>query len=137
MLTKNIYSSSLSYFIFLVGLVFFGGSCYENSWCHTYINSLLNLLPALFLPMAPIFIFSLITYKMRDEVFDAWRKFSVWFFLVWFILALFMFSGGSGGGLGGVVDAWLKSILFGALLILYFIISTTLIIKKRAQFKKK
>lgn len=32
-----------------------------------------------FLPIIPLFIFSLITYKMRDEIFQAWWKFSrVW-----------------------------------------------------------
>ncbi|MHB0865686.1 MAG: hypothetical protein ACYC1Y_02190 [Minisyncoccota bacterium] len=32
-----------------------------------------------FLPILPLFLFSLITYKMRDEVYRAWLRFaSVW-----------------------------------------------------------
>ncbi len=31
------------------------------------------------LPIIPLALFSLITYKMKEEVFQAWRNFSYWF----------------------------------------------------------
>lgn len=38
------------------------------------------------LPVMPFFIFTLITYKMRDEVYRAWLRFS----LIWVPLSMFL-----------------------------------------------
>ena len=36
----------------------------------------------------PFFLFSLITYKLRDEVFESWIKFAKWWVLVTLLLVL-------------------------------------------------
>ena len=39
---------------------------------------LLSDIELIFLPVLPFFIFSLITYKMRDEVYQSWFRFARW-----------------------------------------------------------
>lgn len=36
----------------------------------------------------PIFIFSIITYFLNEQIFLAWRKFTLWWFLISFVLIL-------------------------------------------------
>jgi len=57
----------------LVIFAFWNG-CYDQLWCRNYINPILTF----FWPLLVIFPFSLITYKMKEEVFVRWWKFTRW-----------------------------------------------------------
>jgi hypothetical protein len=53
-----------------------------------------------FLPLAPVFIFSLITYKMRENVFRAWWNFARWFVPIIIIMTIILNNSGGGGTIG-------------------------------------
>jgi len=86
MTKKNILLISSVYIVFLIAVFLFGGKCYDNQWCHVNLNDILNSTATLFLPFLPLFLFSLITYKMRDEVFTTWVNFAKW----WVPLTVFL-----------------------------------------------
>ena len=89
-----------------------------------------------FCSVASLFIlpFSLITYKMRDDVFAFWLKFSFWGIPVALMSAVviyFSIGGESPFRGGGIMFSWL--ILYG----LYILLSLSLIIYKQLSLKKK
>ena len=78
----------------------------------------------------PFFIFSLITYKMREEVFKSWLKFSYWWILlsIFFILITPEYS-------NSLIPVERDSVsLF--LSLLFLIISSILIVYKHFSSKK-
>ena len=83
---KNVLVCSSFYVFYLVIIFAFGGKCYNVHWCHAYLNNLLNLIAIVFLPFLPLFLFSLITYFMRNEVYQAWWKLTRF----WIPLSIFL-----------------------------------------------
>ncbi len=79
---KNVFFLGLGGVIILavMGIVMSMNSCYQNRLCHNFFVSSYTrtFIFCLFLPL-PLFLLSLITYKMKDEVFTAWIKFVIWF----------------------------------------------------------
>ncbi len=76
---KSIPSISLILIVLFLGFVFSRqiGLCpsYSYSYCANFFEAFAITL----FPIIPLFIFSLITYKMKETVFQAWWKFSrVW-----------------------------------------------------------
>lgn len=65
--------------IVLFGLIFLqqNSFCYSTGWCRNLWGEL-NLVGFILFPFPFVFLFSLITYKMRDEVSRAWIKFATW-----------------------------------------------------------
>ena len=102
-----------------------GGRQYTICMGNLY-NIMINLLP-----IFPLFILSLITYKMREEVFRAWLKFSY----VWIPLTMFaiLISPEYGNALlpieKGTVGAFFS--------LLYIIISLLIIAYKYFTLKSK
>ncbi len=77
------------------------------------------------LPILPIALLSLITYKMRDEVFNAWMKFAIWFVpLTMFLTFITPDSSGSLGlpAFGKGVVAFLLTALFTIISILIILV---------------
>jgi len=61
--------------LFVVGLFGTYKICSDNERCINLLHSFFIH----FLPFIPLFLFSLVTYKMRDEVYRAWLRFAyVW-----------------------------------------------------------
>ncbi len=85
-------------------------------WCEPLAFVLMTFLPILFL--------SLITYKMREEVFHAWWNFARWFAPVIILVTLFL-NNASGGGTLGMDDMFTALILF----ILYTILVVVSVVK--------
>ena len=95
-------------------------------WCEPLASSLFSFLPLLLL--------SLITYKMRDEVFRAWWRFARWFVPVIIVVTLFVQNAGGGGGWGmngGAFDAFFIGIFY------FILILVSLIKIVRAYLKTK
>lgn len=77
-----------------VGTLLFGflmslgtDACYVNATCKSWRGILTDsLIVTIFFPC--VLILSLITYKLRDEVFRAWLHFSYWWISLSFILIL-------------------------------------------------
>ncbi len=80
---------------------------YTIKYCELLAFSLSPLL--LFIPL------SLITYRMKDEVFQAWWRFARWFVPVIIAVTLFVQNAGGGGGWGmngGAFDAFFIGIFY-------------------------
>lgn len=134
-------------------IVFFGGligtllvlflfsletsSCYSTSAClefRRFFNHQLTFIPPylFFLPI-PVFLLSLITYKLRDEVFRAWWRFARWWAPVIMIVTILLENAGGGGTLG-----MNKDFTAFILIILYSILIVTSLVKIfNAYFKTK
>ena len=81
-------------------------SCYVNKFCNKVgdILSQDNLTVIFIVPF--LFFFSLITYKMREGVFQAWWRFARWFVPVIMLVMFFqnIQSRSAGMGLSGVAS---------------------------------
>jgi hypothetical protein len=93
--------------------------------------SFLHYVVVYFLFTIPFFLLSLITYKMRDEVYKTWFKFAQ----IWIILSVFLIiiSPEYGGGLIPL-DKGRVSL---ALSVIFLVISLILILIKYLSFKNK
>ena len=84
---------------------------------------ILQSLAFILLLLLSLLFLSLITYKMKDEVFQAWWRFARWWVLVIIAATLFLQNAGGGGGLGisgavgGAFDALILGILYAILVI--------------------
>lgn len=98
-------------------------------WCEPFAFALM--------PFILILLLSLITYKMRDEVFRAWWRFACWWALVIIAVTLLLERAGSGGGIGigGAVSSAFDILILGVLYSVLVIVS--LIQIARAYFKSK
>ena len=82
--------------------------CYANPFCN-------DTFMILFLIPFPIFVFSLFTYRMKDEVFLAWFNFAKWWVPVIIGVTLWVENAGGGGGWGmngGAFDAFFIGIFY-------------------------
>ncbi len=87
----------------------------------------------MFLGIFPVvFLFSLITYKMRDEIFTAWKHFSLWFIPISILIIMNTSSHSGGWGVGFGNEQELLAIFFP---ILYPIISIVVILRARARLR--
>jgi len=71
----------------------------------------------------PIFLFSLITYFLREEVFRAWLRFTYWWLPLSFVM-IYLAAGSSGGSFGipNVLDQETVAFIFSALFALISLI---------------
>ncbi len=70
----------------------------------------------------PLFLLSLITYKMRDEVFESWVSFAKWYVPLLVIMTLLLQDGG-GSGFAGAVSGWFDAMILGFLYVIFIITS--------------
>lgn len=107
--------------LFLVSADF----CYSNTWCHKlsyfvrHNDGDSGVLFLVFL-FPPLFLLSLLTYRMRDQVFRAWWNFARWWVPVIVVVTLLLNNKGSGGGYLGMdtmFDGLVYSILYGVLIV--------------------
>ena len=116
---KKILIISAQYFSLFASIYFYSWYCENYGACHVYENELPGILIFVFLPLMPIFILSLLTYRMRDRVFLAWWSFAKWWAPLIMISTLFMntIGTGSGNSLGsGMVEGFVYFILYGVLI---------------------
>ncbi len=99
--------------------------CYDLLWCRDYVNPTVSF----FAPLLVVFPFSLITYKMREEVFEAWRDFSYWWIPLSIFLVLITPEGNS------VIMSWGKEIPAIGMSALYVLISVIIIMYKYRSLK--
>ena len=71
------------------------------------------------LPFFPLFLFSLITYKLRDEVFNSWVHFVYWWIPLSIVLTLIMPDGQGGSfGLPSLIDKGVVAFLVSAIFVI-------------------
>jgi len=96
--------------------------CYMGEFC----GDVSELLTIYFLPFILIFVFSILTYKLKESVFNSWRNFSMWVIPISLIIITFLPTRTHGLDFVPVTK---RSIIF-LLTILYSIISLVLVIYK-------
>ncbi len=119
-------STSLVLILFYIG----SDSCYLNPFCNDTFLILFLIPPALFL-------LSLITYKMKDEVFQAWWRFARWWVLVIIAVTLFLQNVGGGGGIGisSAVSGAFDILVLGILYTILVVVSLFKIIRAYSKSK--
>jgi len=131
---KNTFFISLTYLVYFFGILISDLMCH-SSWCRVHDDDFFGQIFFLFLPLLPVFLFSLITYKMRDEVFQAWWRFARFFvpviMLVTFLINSRSRSGGMGisGAIAGSFDMFIIG-LFYAIFIITSLVKITLAYRK-------
>ena len=88
----------------------------------------------LFLIFLPLFILSLITYWMREEIFRAWLRFAYWWTPLTMVLVLMTHDSSGGFGIPSIISRESVSMIFSAL---FLIISLILISYKSFALRKK
>ena len=109
---------SIGYIVYLAVLFSVGTVC-DRVWCDIQEDGFLVSVLYSLAPLLPLFLLSLITYKMRDEVFHAWWGFARWWAPVIIAVTLLLENAGGGGTLGMNKDftAFILIILYSILLI--------------------
>ncbi len=135
---RNVFWVSSGYILFLSLFIFYAwiASCPRGHLCNETLIEFLSNFVIFLSPLLLVFLFSLITYKMRDEVFEHWRNFSLWA-LPFLILFVYLLSESSHGGHGieGVIRIWVNGIFVYVLILIYAFASIVLILKKRTDLK--
>ena len=131
--------------ISLIGTLFLTLDFYlekiEYYYSHHWTNSilwLLNMIGFNIFLFPVILFFSLLTYKMRNEIFEYWVKFSRWYIPIYIIFTYIvtnLFSDGQ--GFASVVRGWFGLVILSFFLIIFSLISLILIISKHLSIKKK
>ena len=91
--------------------------CNESNWF--FCSDSYEILAFFVLPLFPIFFLSLITYRMKDEIFRAWWNFARWWVLVIIVVTLILNNLSGGGTIGMDKDftAFILIILYSILIL--------------------
>jgi uncharacterized membrane protein YhaH (DUF805 family) len=106
-----------------------------NNACGEYRDVCMNIyIPIAYLCFSfpVIFLLSLITYKMHDNVFRAWWSFARWFVPIIIIMTFILNNSGGGGTIGMNQD-----FTFFILGILYFILVIVSAVRITSAYGKK
>lgn len=99
--------------------------CYQGGFC----GNVSEVLTIYFLLFVPMFIFSIITFKLKELTFILWRNFSIWAIPISLIVISFLPTNTHGLDFIPVT----KGTVIFLLTILYSIISLALVIYKSLQ----
>jgi len=137
---KNVLIIAISSFLLMMAIFFFVKSdfCYHAQLCQNFFTKLVvkNFLVVwLYLCLAvSLFVlpFSLITYKMQDEIFISWMKFVSWIIppLLLIVFAIYKFIDGQDPYAGGGIILYWIVLYLG-----YFFASIGLIFYKSWKLK--
>jgi len=102
----------------------------EEDMCRIHDDSVLGWMLLNFIFLIPIFIFSLITYKMRQEVFQSWWRFVRWFAPVIILVTFLINSQRQSGGMGisGAIRSSFNLFIIGIFYAIFIVTSTIKII---------
>jgi hypothetical protein len=101
-------------------------NCYIEHWCRSVFDmfSSDNFSALFFTPS--LFFLSLLTYKMRDEVFRTWLHFAYWWIPLSIILTLITPNGSGGWGIPNLISPELVALTFSTLFATISLIIITL-----------
>lgn len=134
---RNVLWISVAYVFYFAVLWTIAVTCSGGNWCDLQEDGILVSVLYFFAPLFPLLILSLITYKMRDEVFRAWWGFARWWVPVILAVTLFLSAANGGGGLGigGAVSAWFDAMVLGLLHVVLVVVSLTKIVRTYLKTK--
>ena len=136
MTKKNIFILSAIVTIFLVFLIGAdsAGYCNRGTFCFSVSDYLEPPIGSILVIFPFVFLFSLITYKMRNEVFEHWMKFAKWAIPAVMVISFFIGTIPRGSGLmSGMVEAFFYLLALG----IFCIVSLWRIAKKYIELKKR
>ena len=114
-------------FIAFVLALLYGYCGLFNDICREAYGSVIYLFSA----FIPVFLLSLITYKMKEEVFRAWWNFARWFVPIIIVVTYLLNNAPTGGSLNAGQD-----FIFLVLFILYSIFIITSLVKIIRMYRK-
>ena len=117
----------------VVGSIFSYDYCFVQGRCPHLWGAIESATPIFFL-FLPLFLLSLITYWMREEVFRAWLRFAYWWIPLTILLVLMTEDGSGGFGVPSIITKESVSMIFSGL---FLIISLLLIAQKSYQLRKE
>lgn len=109
-----------------------GEICYSKDWCNKLWDSI-NITGEILFVFIPIFLLSLITYKMHEEVFRAWWNFARWFVPIIMLVTFLLNSAHRGGGIAGAAAGGFNILILG---IFYVIFVITSLVKIAGAYRK-
>lgn len=107
-----------------------GDICYSQNWCRGLWEGM-NVIGVILLIIVSLLPFSLITYKMKEEVFRAWWNFARWFVPIIIVVTYLLNNAPTGNSLDAGQDA-----IFFILFILYAILIITSLTKIVQTYRK-
>ncbi|MBI2439453.1 MAG: hypothetical protein HYV45_02545 [Candidatus Moranbacteria bacterium] len=101
MIKKSVLFISFAYIVYSIILVLVSINCQSHTdWCNIREDDPFGRVIFVFMPLFPVFLLSLLTYKMKDEVFQAWFRFSLWFVPIIIVFQYIFMNSGGGGYIG-------------------------------------
>ena len=122
-------------FVFLL-LILGTNWCYSDELCRSVRHTLGGydwLEVTILFPL--IFLFSLITYRMKEEVFQSWFKFAVWYVPA-IVIGYLLYPGGGNNSLGVVSGAYgdmFDMLIYIVAVSIFVIVSIVRILKARKR----
>ncbi len=107
-----------AYFLFIIAL----SSFCDSPFCKVREDEPLGVILVVFLSLVPVFLLSLITYKLPEQVFQAWWSVARWFVPIIVVITFLTNYGHQQSGFGGVAQGAF-SFVFLFLLYAAFIIT--------------
>ena len=130
---KKVFWISSLYVIYFCLLLLVSWQC-DVKWCQIRDDDTFGLAIYIFAPLAPVFLFSLVTYFLREEVFQVWMRFAKWWIPLSIFFVLIMPDGQGGGYMPSLIDKQTIAFLMSSIFIL---VSLTKIISKSIELRKK
>ena len=103
MIKKYTLVISTLYLVFFIGIFVLDSICH-SSWCRIQDDDFFGRVFFFCLPLLPVFFFSLITYRLPEQVFQAWWRVAVWFVPLLIVITYFLNSSHQQSGFGGVAQ---------------------------------
>lgn len=134
MTKKNITIISLVTAVVLIGWDYIGNArlCTSEGVLHYDCFNTISSIELIFFPVFPLAFLSLLTYRMRDEIFRAWTSFAVWWVPL-SMLAIIIAPEEIKGSIS-VPMKWPLAVFCAAILLL---VSIIIILWKHYSLKKK
>lgn len=116
---------SLAYILYVVVLMVISANCtVSHGWCNIREDDPFGMIIFIFMPFLPMFFLSLITYKMKEEAFQAWFRFALWFVpIIMVMMYLLNGSGQSGMGISGAVSRSFDFLVISIFYVIFIVVS--------------
>ena len=136
---KNVFIASLIGGVIMLLFIFLSEThiCYEMwNWCRINLWELMKKITPFLLPSLPIFLCSLITYRLRDDIFNTWLKGTAVMLPIMMFFILRSSEGAYGGALASAMTVTRAEAAL-QLSVIYFVFSLILIAYKSFSLRKK
>ena len=120
---------SLAYVVYFIGAFLISEVICKETWCRIHDDDFLGLMLIVFSPLILVFLFSIITYKMQEDVFRAWWNFARWFVPVIMFVTFLIGFADTGGGVAGAAGDSFSYFILGVLYAIFVITSLVKIVR--------